>query len=144
MKANYRPPECRALSICYPFLAWGFASSCPADEPKPPPDPATGPAGATAERDGAASLADAASLGDSPPKEQCVSACGETLCLLLTRVSRTTHTSVKAADRIKGGSRAIVRALRASELAVDQAYLKCRQRVLLRRQLRRSSPDARR
>ena len=27
-----------------------------------------------------------------------------------------------AADRIKGGSRAIVRSLRASELAVDQAY----------------------
>src|SRR5260370_29448809 len=29
-----------------------------------------------------------------------------------------------AADRIKGGSRAIFRALRASELAVDQVYLK--------------------
>ena len=144
MKANYRPPECRALSICYPFLAWGLCQlPAPPTSPSLHPTPATGPAGETAEGDGA-SLADAASLGDSPPKEQCVSACGETLCLLLTRVSRTTHTSVKAADRIKGGSRAIVRALRASELAVDQAYLKCRQRVLLRRQLRRSSPDARR
>src|SRR5260370_39427606 len=35
-----------------------------------------------------------------------------------------------AADRIKGGSRAVFRALRNAELAVDQAYLKWRLRVL--------------